>query len=168
MIYFPGRGKELLSSFTLYSCYGMDASCFHSWEPQTLGCKAGQACSFVISFQWKHRNTAAHCCVSPLLFLQSIFPCLGSLLFLLLSHHVHTFTFSSFRWSFGEQQYPSPQTPDSYHHNQNHFSHHSVWPKNLLSHLIFLSLLRASCHFSNLSTVSSSRYGRPSLRNHSC
>lgn len=168
MIYFPGRGKEVLPPFTLYCCYGMDASYLHSWKPQTLSCKAGQACSFVISFNWKHCNTAAHCCVSPLLFLQSIFRCFASLCFLLLSHHVHTSTFFSFRWSWGEQWYPSPQTSDSYHRNQKHF-HATLWGRRTFC-LTSRSCLFSGTHVISLTsaTVSSSMYGGPGLRNHSC
>lgn len=99
IVYFSGRGKELLPSFTPYSCHGVDASRFHSQEPQTLGCKARQACSFVKSFNWKHHNTAADRCVRPLWSLQGTFPCLGSLLLLLLPHHVRTATFFSRRRS---------------------------------------------------------------------
>lgn len=51
MVRFAGGGKELIPSFTPYSCHGVDASRFHSWELQTLGCKVGEAHSFVKSFQ---------------------------------------------------------------------------------------------------------------------
>lgn len=130
----------------------MDASRFHSQEPQTLGCKARDACSFVKSFNWKHHNTAADRCIRPLWSLQGTFPYLGSLLLLLLPHHVRTATFFSRRRSWGEQWYLSALLrPLTHQHNQNYYSLHSGWPKHFLSHFIFLSRLRAPCHISNYS-----------------
>lgn len=102
-----------------------------SHRPQAA--RLGRHISMLNPFTLKHHN---FCCTRPLWSLKGTFIHVCPFSFVSPLHHVCTSMFFSFWLSscLSSDPYLRFLPSDSHLHNQNHYSAHSGWPKNLLSH----------------------------------